>query len=199
MNILIGMECSGITRDAFIKAGHNAISCDMLPSEIPGPHLQCDVYKAMRLLQWDMIILHPVCTYMSVSGNRWYTGTDKRKQAEIDTLMLWQYAKQYSKHIAMENPVSTLSKVLGKAHQTIQPWQFGHGEVKAICWWLYGLPPLKPTRIVSGRKALVHRMPPGATRTADRARWYPGIAKAQAQQWGSYITRLDSAVDQAQQ
>lgn len=185
MDILIGCEKSGITRDAFIAAGYNAISCDLEPSETPGPHIEDDVNKVI-LAGWDMIILHPVCTYMAVSGNRWYAGTDARKVSQQLTQSMWRRAVDNADHVAMENPVSTLSQVMGKAHQVIQPWQFGHGEVKAICWWLYNLPPLEPTDVVEGREARVWKMPPGPDRQADRARWFPGIAKAEADQWGKY-------------
>jgi len=183
MDILIGCERSGITRDAFIKAGHNAISCDLEPSDTQGPHLQCDVMKAVRL-GWDMIILHPDCTRMAVSGNRWHAGTAGRHESEQWTLKLWNTALRHAERVALENPVSSLSNVLGKCSHSIQPWQFGHGEVKRICWWLHNLPPLEPTNIVEGRATRVWSMPPSAERARLRSQWYPGIAAAQADQWG---------------
>lgn len=185
-NVLIGCERSGITRDAFIQAGHNAISCDLEASDRPGPHLQCDVFKAIRL-GWHLIILHPVCTYMAVSGNRWYAGTKQRRDAEQLTLKMWKSALRNAEHVALENPVSSVTNVLGKAHHTIQPWQFGHGEIKRICWWLHELPPLEPTKIVEGREARVWKMPPSADRARLRSEWFEGIASAQAEQWGEYI------------
>ena len=186
-NVLIGCERSGITRDAFIKLGHNAISCDLEPSDRPGPHLQTDVFKAIYLGCWDLIILHPVCKYMAVSGNRWHAGTQERADAEQYTLRMVAAARARCERVAVENPVSSLSNVLGPAHQTIQPWQFGHGELKRICWWLYNVPPLVPTKVVEGREARVHRMPPGPERERLRSEWFPGIAKAQARQWGSIL------------
>ena len=188
-NILIGCERSGITRDAFLKRGHNAFSCDLEPSDTKGPHLQCDVFKAMRLMAWDLIVLHPVCQFMCVSGNRYYAGTTARKEAQVYTKKMWDYAVYCADHVAMENPVSTLSQVLGKADSTIQPWQFGHGEKKSICWWLHNLEPLEPTDIVSGREPKVHFMSPGPERSRLRSQWYPGIAKAEADQWGRYIRK----------
>lgn len=183
MNVLIGCERSGITRDAYIKQGHNAISCDYYPSDRPGPHLQCDVFKAIRLKCWDLIILHPDCTYMAVSGNRWYAGTTMRHDAEQYTKKMWNTAKRNAERVALENPVSSLANVLGPAHHTMQPHQFGHGEVKRICWWLHNLDPLQPTNEVEGRVARVWRMPPSANRQQLRSEWYEGIADAQADQW----------------
>lgn len=183
MNILIGCERSGITRDAYIRQGHNAVSCDLEPGDRPGPHLQTDVFKAIRLECWDLIILHPPCTYMAVSGNRWYAGTEQRDNAELWTLRLWNTAKRNAYAVALENPVSSLANALGPCHDSIQPWQFGHGETKRICWWLHNLAPLTPTRIVAGRVERVWRMPPSPERTRLRSEWYEGIADAQAKQW----------------
>ncbi len=183
MNVLIGCEFSGITREAFIERGHNAFSCDLIPSEKQGPHLLCDVSAAIKLQRWDLIIFHPPCTYMSVSGNRWYAGTSQRYDAECWTKRLWSLAINNADRVALENPVSSLARVLGKAHHTIQPREFGHGESKRICWWLYNLPPLIPTNIVEGRDPRVWKMPPSPDRGLLRSRWYEGIAKAQAEQW----------------
>lgn len=185
-NILIGCERSGITRDAFISAGHNAVSCDLEPTDKPGPHLQCDVFKAIQC-GWDLIILHPPCTYMAVSGNRWYANTQRRRRAELFTGSMWLEALNHAKHVALENPVSSISNILGRATQTIQPWQFGHGETKRICWWLHNLPKLQPTRIVEGREPRIWKMPPSADRARLRSEWFTGIADAQARQWGDFI------------
>ncbi len=186
-NILIGCEFSGITRDAFIARGHNAISCDLEPSERCGPHLQCDVFRAMRVQKWDLIILHPPCTYMAVSGNRWYAGTNERMHAEQWTAHLWIAAFNQCERVALENPVSTLANAIGPSQQTIQPHEFGHGEVKRICWWLHNLPPLLATDNVEGREERVWRMPPSAERARERSRWYEGIAAAEAEQWGDLL------------
>jgi hypothetical protein len=188
LNILIGCERSGITRDAFIKAGYNAISCDLEETDRPGPHLQGDVFEAMRAFEWDLIILHPDCKAMCVSGNRYYANTSARTKAQRYTARMFKAALEVCGHVALENPVSTLAKVLGKSDSTIQPWQHGHGETKAICWWLHNLPPLEPTNIVDGREPRIHYMSPGPDRSKKRSEWYPGIAAAQATQWGNYIT-----------
>lgn len=185
--VLIGFEYSGITRDAFIAEGHDAISCDLLDTERPGPHWKGNILEPLAHAGWDLIILHPPCTYMAVSGNRWYSGTPEREQAQSWTRYVWDRARAGCNLVALENPVSTLTKVLGPCDDSIQPWQFGHGETKRICWWLHNLPPLKPTNIVEGREARVHRMPPSKERGKLRSRWYPGIAEAEAKQWGALI------------
>lgn len=184
MAILIGCEYSGLTRNAFIAAGFDAISCDLRPTERPGPHIQGDVLEAVKSRKWELIILHPDCTYMAVSGNRWYAGTQKRKDAEQWTKGLWLTSIRRCPHVALENPTSSLASVLGPATHSIQPWQFGHGEKKRICWWLHNLPPLEPTDVVDGRDERVWRMGPSADRGKERSRWYEGIARAEADQWG---------------
>lgn len=190
MRVLVACEFSGIVRDAFEARGHDAWSCDLLPSERPGKHMQGD---ALRLMGgFDLMIAHPPCTHLAVSGSRWF----KDKQAEqaealefVRRLMAAPIAK-----IAIENPVSIISSQIRKPDQIIQPWQFGHGETKATCLWLKGLPKLKPThqdlpllgvRGVAGRVARVHRMPPGPNRWRERSRTFQGIADAMADQWGS--------------
>lgn len=181
MRILIACEFSGVVRDAFLTLGHDAMSCDVLPTEAEGPHYQGDVRDVLRD-GWDLMIAHPPCTHLAVSGSRWFK--DKaREQAEaldfVQTLMDAPIAK-----IAIENPISVISSRIRKPDQIIQPWQFGHGETKATCLWLKGLPKLTPTNIVDGREARVHRMPPGPNRWKDRSRTYQGIADAMAKQWG---------------
>lgn len=186
MRVLVACEFSGIVRDAFIEAGHDAWSCDLLPTERPGPHIQGDILRVLDwqnpVDQWDLMIAHPPCTHLAVSGARWF----KDKQAEqLQSIMFvrWLLAAPIPR-IALENPVSILSSVISKPDQVIQPWQFGHGETKAICLWLKGLPPLVPTDEVTGREHRVHRMAPGPDRWKDRSRFYPGIARAMAEQWG---------------
>ena len=179
MNVLVACEFSGIVRDAFLDMGHNAISCDLEPSERPGPHLQGDVEAALRF-GWDLIIAFPPCTHICVSGNRWYAGTRERDLGVIFAKQFWEYADK----VCIENPVSVLSSHWRRPTQIIQPWMFGHGETKATCLWLKGLEPLSPTRVVDGRQARVHRMAPSPVRSRERSRTYAGIAAAMAEQWG---------------
>lgn len=182
MKVLIACEFSGTVRDAFIRKGHDAVSCDLLASEAPGPHRIGDVLQILNN-GWDLMIAHPPCTHLAVSGARWWK--DKAKeQAEalrfVKTLMDAPIAK-----IAIENPISIISTAIRKPDQIIQPWQFGHGETKATCLWLKNLSKLEPTQIVSGRSPVVHRMPPSKDRWKNRSRTYSGIAEAMAEQWGS--------------
>ena len=181
MKILVACEFSGAVRDAFAARGHDAWSCDLLPSETPGNHIQGDVLEILSD-GWDLMIAHPPCTHLAVSGARWFV--EKRtEQAEalefVRSLMAAPIAK-----IAIENPISIISSRIRKPDQIIQPWQFGHGETKATCLWLKGLPLLQPTNIVDGRLARVHKMPPGPDRWRERSRTFAGIAAAMAEQWG---------------
>lgn len=185
MRVLVGCEYSGTVRDAFLAAGHDAMSCDLLPTEAPGPHYQGSVLDVLAD-GWDLAIFHPPCTHLAVSGARWF----KHKQAEqaealefVRTLLDAPIPR-----IALENPVSIISTRIRKPDQTIQPWQFGHGETKATCLWLKNLPPLTPTDIVEGREARVHRMPPGPDRWKERSRTFEGIARAMAAQWGPLLS-----------
>lgn len=184
MRVLVACEFSGTVRDAFTRAGHYAVSCDLLPSETPGPHHQGDVRDILDMgygSRWDLLIAHPPCTHLAVSGARWFK--DKREeQAEALEFVRLLLDAPVSR-IALENPVSIISSRIRKPDQIIQPWQFGHGETKATCLWLKGLPPLVPTNIVEGRQARVHRMPPGPDRWKERSRTFPGIAAAMAGQW----------------
>jgi hypothetical protein len=181
MRVLIACEYSGTVRDAFIARGHDAMSCDLLPTERPGPHYQGDVFDILDD-GWDLMIAHPPCTHLAVSGARWWK--DKlNEQAEA----LWFVAQLMDARIpriAIENPVSKISTAIRKPDQIVQPWQFGHGETKATCLWLKGLPLLAPTQIVGGREARIHKMSPGPDRWKERSRTYQGIADAMASQWG---------------
>ncbi|MDQ5908980.1 MAG: hypothetical protein QG599_1074 [Pseudomonadota bacterium] len=183
MRVLVACEYSGAVRDAFIAAGHNAISCDLLPSERKGPHFQGDVVGLLNG-NWDLMIAHPPCTHLAVSGARHFPAkiADGRQQAALDFVRLLMDAP--IPRIAIENPVSIISSRIRKPDQVIHPWQHGHGETKATCLWLKNLPRLIPTRIVSGREQRIHRMPPGPDRWKERSRTYPGIAAAMADQWG---------------
>ena len=182
MRILIGCEYSGRVREAFRKLGHDAFSCDLLESEDESPfHIQGDVLSLLTD-GWDLAIFHPPCTHMAVSGSRWFKDKVK-EQAEalafVQTLMDAPIPM-----IAIENPISVISSRIRKPDQIIQPWQFGHGETKATCLWLKGLPKLTPTNVVEGREARVHRMPPSPDRWKERSRTYQGVADAMAAQWG---------------
>lgn len=191
--MLIGCECSGAVRDSFRAMGFDAWSCDLKPCERGSAfHIQGDVIDAIMQERWLMIGLHPDCTAMAVSGNRWY-GTDmpmhsKRLDAITFTSTMWGLAKAMSKHVYLENPVGVLFKNLNKeVLQYIQPWQFGHGEMKKTGLALHGLPKLEPTNIVAGREQKVWKEPPGPNRKANRSRTYQGIADAMADQWSKVI------------
>lgn len=180
MKILIACEFSGIVREAFRKLGHDAWSCDLLPSEIPGQHIQGDVLEHLDE-GWDMMIAHPPCTHLAVSGARWFK--DKKEEQALALSFVWALLNAPIKKIALENPISVISSDIRKPDQIIQPWMFGHGETKATCLWLKNLALLVPTNIVDGREARVHRMQPGPDRWKERSRTLQGIADAMAQQW----------------
>lgn len=181
LRVLVACEFSGRVRDAFLARGHDAMSCDLLPTEVPGPHYQGDVRDVLQD-GWDLLVAHPPCTHLAVSGARHFH-RKKAEQAEaLDFVRLLLAAPV--PRIALENPVSVISSQIRKPDQIIQPWQFGHGEVKATCLWLVGLPPLMPTLVVPGREARVHRMPPGPDRWKERSRTFQGVAHAMADQWG---------------
>jgi len=161
------------------------MSCDLLPTDAPGPHYQGDVFDVIDY-PWDMIIAHPPCTDLSVSGARHFEAKrlDGRQQASVSFFM--RLAKAAIPMIAIENPVCIMSSMWRKPDQIIQPWQFGHGETKATCLWLKGLPLLNPTNIVEGRADRIHKLPPSADRWKIRSETYQGIADAMADQWGGF-------------
>lgn len=180
MRVLIACEFSGTVRDAFLRRGHDAMSCDLLPTEVPGPHYQGDVLTILGDW-WDLMIAHPPCTHLAVSGSRWFKD---KAQEQADALeFVRRLMDAPIPRIAVENPISVISSRIRKPDQILQPWQFGHGETKATCLWLKNLPNLVPTDIVAGREARVHRMPPGPDRWKERSRTYVGIAAAMAEQW----------------
>jgi site-specific DNA-cytosine methylase len=189
--ILVACEFSGVVRRAFRALGHDAWSCDLLPSEDNSPHhIEGNVFTVI-FDGWDMMIAHPPCTHLAVSGARWFK--DKRAEQEdalgfVRALMAAPIAR-----IAIENPVSVISSKIRKPDQIIQPWQFGHGETKATCLWLTNLPKLEPTNIVEGREARVHKMPPGPDRWKERSRTFEGIAAAMADQWGRLLESRPAA------
>jgi hypothetical protein len=190
MKVLIACEFSGIVRDAFTKKGHDAISCDLLPTETNGPHFTGDILYFLALHNYfDLIIAHPECTKVCVSGNRTYAKGKGRYQERIDAAWwiynFWCECKIKAKRVCFENPVGVLCTVTPMPKpQYIQPWQFGHGETKKTGLHLYNLPPLKPTKIVSGRENIIHRMAPSKDRWKKRSTTYIGIAEAMADQWG---------------
>ncbi len=183
MRILVACEYSGTVRDAFIRRGHKAVSCDLLPSERPGPHRIGDVLPILDDA-WDMLIAFPPCTHLASSGARWFP--EKRKDGRQAAAMefVFRLAGAPIPRICIENPIGMISRFWRKPDQIIQPWQYGHGEVKATCLWLKGLPLLVPTKIVDGREPRVWKMAPGPDRAKERARTYRGIADAMAKQWG---------------
>ena len=192
MKVLIGCEESQVVCKAFRNAGHEAYSCDLKSTRGNKQwHFQDDIWKILEWTYWDLIILHPDCTAMAVSGNRWYgkgtIGYDKREAAVEWTTRLWTKARVYGRRVALENPVSVVFPALrggGAKIQYVQPWQFGHGEVKKTGFALYNLPELKPTNVVTGREAKVWKMGPSKNRKRDRSVTYQGIAEAMAIQWG---------------
>lgn len=185
MKILIACESSGTVRDAFIRNGHDALSCDLLPTDQPGPHYQGDLFDVIDY-PWDMAIFHPPCTHLAVSGARHFAEKqlDGRQHAAISFFMKITRASAHIPKTAIENPVCIMSSLWRKPDQIVQPWQFGHGETKTTCLWLKGLLPLIPTEIVEGRSNRIHMMPPSENRWKERSKTYQGIADAMANQWG---------------
>ena len=181
MRVLVACEYSGVVRDAFTRKGHYAMSCDLLDSEVTGNHYKGDVRNVLHD-GWDLMICHPPCTHLAVSGARWFKDKQAEQKEALEFVELLLNAS--IPQICLENPISIISSRIRKPDQIIQPWQYGHGETKATCLWLKNLPLLKPTNIVGGREARVHKMPPGPNRWKERSRTFQGIADAFAQQWG---------------
>ena len=181
MRVLVACEFSGIVRDAFSARGHDAWSCDLLPSERSGNHLCQNVLEILDF-GWNLMVAFPPCTHLAASGARWFK--DKRTQQEEALRFVGCLLNAPIDRIALENPIGIISSRISKPSQIIQPWQFGHGETKATCLWLKGLPLLKPTNVVEGRVARVHREPESPNRWKNRSRTYTGIAQAMAEQWG---------------
>lgn len=194
MRVLVACEYSGRVRDAFLARGHDAMSCDLLPTDVPGPHYQGDVRDVLDD-GWDLMVAHPPCTHLAVSGARWFKDKLVEQADALDFVRLLLDAP--IPRIALENPVSIISSRIRKPDQVIQPWQYGHPERKATCLWLKGLPKLRPSNDVSTLMATlpksvterVHRLPPGPERWKERSRTFEGVATAMASQWG------DIAVD----
>ena len=181
MRVLIACEFSGTVRRAFRALGHDAWSCDLLPAEDAGPHFQQNVLTVLNE-GWDLMVAHPPCTHLAVSGARWF------KEKALEQLQALEFVQRLLdapiERIALENPISIISSRIRKPDQIIQPWQYGHGETKATCLWLKNLPKLTPTNIVEGREGKVWKMGPSPDRWKERSRTYEGIAQAMAAQWG---------------
>lgn len=186
LKVLVACEYSGAVRNAFREQGFDAWSCDLLPSDdFSMFHFETDVRNVLYAEKWDLMVAHPPCTHLAVSGARWFK--DKKEEQEEALEFVRMLLDAPVKHIALENPISIISSRIRKPDQIIQPWQFGHGETKATCLWLKDLPKLIPTNIVEGREARVHKMAPGPSRWKERSRTYQGIADAMAKQWGDYV------------
>jgi len=207
VRVLVACEYSGRVRQAFRDRGHDAWSCDLLPSEDDSPHHLCGdaLIFAEHGLQkkgeywarpWDLMIAHPPCTHLAVSGSRWFPEKQASGEQQQAIEFFLALARAPIPRIAIENPVCIMSSVWRKPDQVIQPWQFGHGETKATCLWLKGLPHLVPTNVVAGRVPRVHMMSPGPDRWKERSRTYEGIAEAMAEQWAGYadlVTQMEAA------
>jgi hypothetical protein len=186
MKILIACEFSGIVREAFAKRGHDAWSCDLLPTEIPGQHIQGDVLEILGD-GWDLMIAHPPCTRLCNSGVRWLNERKLWYEMADAAIFFRKLLEANIERIAIENPIPhgyAVATIGRKYDQIIQPWMFGHGETKATCLWLKNLPKLQPTNIVEGREQRIWKMSPGADRGKERSRTFQGIADAMAAQWG---------------
>lgn len=199
MRVLIACEFSGIVREAFTALGHDAWSCDLLDTEIPSSkHYVGDVRDVLfgtrgwKPLKWDLMIAHPPCTHLSVSGARWFKDKQKEQHEALDFVKMLMNAPV--EKICIENPISIISSKIRKPDQIIQPWQFGHGETKATCLWLKNLPLLHPTNIVSGRENRVHKMGPSPDRWKERSRTFKGIADAFAAQWGGLVLPVGTII-----
>ena len=197
MRVLVACEYSGIVRDAFLARGHEAMSCDLLPTDVPGPHHQGDVGALIEetWFEWDLLIAHPPCTYLCGSGLHWNKRRPERAEKTEEALRFVELLMGAPiPRVALENPIGCISTRICKPTQIIQPWMFGHADSKATCLWLTGLPPLRPTNILpkpaSGRwenqtASGQNKLGPSPTRWKERSTTYAGIAAAMADQWGS--------------
>lgn len=203
--VLVACEESQRVCAAFRQRGIEAYSCDIEEPSGGHPewHIHGDAVNALRhcfvitmdgsrhfIGKWDLVIAHPPCTDLAVSGARWFEEKRKNGQQQASINLFMEFAN-YEGRIAIENPISIMSSLYRKPDQIIQPWMFGHGETKSTCLWLKGIPQLHPTDIVEGREQRIWKMPPGPERAKMRSRTYPGIAAAMAQQWGDYLLSLE--------
>jgi hypothetical protein len=185
MKVLVACEFSGRVRDAFLRRGHDAMSCDVLPTDAEGPHYEGDVRDILGD-GWDLMVTHPPCQFLCSSGLHWNKRRPERAALTEEALEFVRLLLDAPiPRIALENPIGCISSRIRKPDQIIQPWMFGHGETKATCLWLKGLPKLQPTNIVDGRKPTIHRLPPSPDRWKIRSLTYQGIADAMADQWGT--------------
>jgi hypothetical protein len=182
--LLVACEMSGVIRDAFIRQGYEAVSCDVQFSERPGPHYCGDVRDILDR-GWDMLIAHPPCTYLAVSGARWFAGREAEQKEALQFVRLLMEAP--IPRICIENPASIISTRVRKPDQVINPFMFGHPEKKRTCLWLKGLPPLFATDVMEERQQRVHQMGPIKGRSRERSRTLIGVAEAMARQWGPYL------------
>ena len=190
LRVLVACEFSNTVREAFAIRGHDAYSCDILDCEVPNSkHIKGDV-RAILDDGWDLMIAHPPCTHLAVSGARWFKEKAKEQAEALEFVRTLLDAP--IPRIALENPISIISSRIRKPDQIIQPWQFGHGEVKATCLWLKNLPKLVPTNVVEGRHPACWLASPGPDRWKIRSRTYQGIADAMAAQWGG-IEQMEAA------
>lgn len=190
LNVLVACEYSGLVRDAFARLGHNALSCDLLPTEREGQHYQGNIFDILYSGKFDIMIGHPPCTRICNSGVRWLNERDLWDEMEEAAIFFRYLLEAPIPHKAIENPIphKYAVDIIGRNYdQKIQPWMFGHGETKATCLWLDNLPKLTPTDIVDGREQRIWKMPPGTDRGKERSKTYPGIAAAMAAQWSEYV------------
>lgn len=195
MRVLVACEYSGKVREAFRARGHEAWSCDLLPSDDNSPfHIQGDVRRVLDTQLFDLMVAHPPCTHLASSGARWFK---EKGDLQLEAL---EFVRELMRapvlRIAIENPVSVISSKIRKPDQYIQPWEYGHGETKKTCLWLKNLPHLVPTNVVAGREARIHKMPPSPDRWKKRSETYQGIADAMAEQWGVLPTTGALIVEQ---
>lgn len=203
LRALIGCEESQVVCIAFRELVYEAYSCDLEPCSGGHPewHIQGDVFEAIESREWDLGILFPPCTYLTISANKWYREQPARKSGALVGEARREardfFIKLYNcgiKKIAIENPIGIMSTELRKPDQVIQPWMFGHGETKATCLWLYGLPKLKATDVVDGRDQKIWKMSPSEDRSKERSKTFPGIAQAMAAQWSKYIIEYENRI-----
>jgi len=195
VKVLVACEFSGIVREAFRKRGHDAWSCDLLSAKDKSKyHIQDNVLNVIPE-GWDMMIAFPPCTYLCVSGARWFNKEDRRMKQCLALIFIQQLMGADINKIAIENPIGIISTRIKKPDQIVQPWMFGHGETKATCLWLKNLPRLEPTNIVSGRQNRIHKMAPSPTRGMERSITYPGIAQAMAAQWSIPLPLIRTSME----
>lgn len=196
MKVLIACEYSGRVRDAFISLGHEAMSCDLLPTDAPGPHYQGDVRDVLDY-PWDLMIAHPPCTDLAVSGAAWFAKKKMVGAQQASASFFMMLAKSDIPRIAIENPVCVMSTIWRKPDQVIQPWMFGHMEQKSTCLWLKNLQPLQPTdnvkdqmmKLPRNQRERLHYLPPSEDRWKLRSETFLGVANAMANQWGTAYKR----------